>query len=128
MSDARPISTFDEFWPFYLGQHRKPGTRALHFAGSTLGLLLLASAAARRRPSLLLWGLAAGYGLAWIGHFLVEKNRPATFRYPFWSLRGDWKMWALMCRGRMGEEAARLGVQERDGAQRRWEAESDSSS
>jgi hypothetical protein len=109
MSGERRIETFSEFWPFYLSQHRNPGTRALHLAGSGAGLLLTASAIARRRPAYLLYGLAAGYGLAWIGHFFIEKNRPATFRYPLWSLLGDWKMFALACRGRLGAEAERVG-------------------
>lgn len=107
MSERR-METFAEFWPFYVGEHSKPGTRALHVAGSSLGLLFVGLAAARRRPALLLAALAAGYGFAWVGHFFVEKNRPATFRYPLWSFLGDWKMFALTCRGRMGAEIERL--------------------
>jgi hypothetical protein len=107
--EASRIASFEEFWPFYVSQHTKRGTRALHFAGTTLGFLFLARAVASGRPVFVLWGLVAAYGLAWIGHFFIEKNRPATFQYPFWSLLGDMKMYGLMWRGRMTAEAARLG-------------------
>ena len=98
------IADFETFWPFYLSQHRKPGTRALHFIGTTLSLLLLAAAALTGRLYFILWAVVAGYLFAWIGHFFIEKNRPATFQYPLWSLAGDFKMYALMWRGRMTEE------------------------
>lgn|SRR5512142_2352847 len=110
MADDGSIESFSEFWPFYVREHSRPATRALHMAGSALGLLFVASAVARRRPAHLLYGLAAGYGLAWIGHFAVEKNRPATFQHPLWSFMGDWKMFGLAFRGRMGEEMERLGI------------------
>ena len=102
------FSDFEEFWPFYVGQHSKVGTRALHFAGTTLGLLCVAAALADRRPAFLGAGLVLSYGLAWIGHFVIEKNRPATFQHPLWSLRGDFRMYGLMWRGRMTGEAERL--------------------
>jgi hypothetical protein len=107
MSERR-MESFSEFWPFYLREHSKPATRALHLTGSSLGLAFATLAIARRRPLYLIGALAAGYGLAWIGHFFVEKNRPATFRYPLWSFLGDWKMFGLTCRGRMGEEMERV--------------------
>ena len=106
---ARPLATFEEFWPFYVGQHSKEGTRALHFAGTTAGLAWLLAAAALRRPHFLLHALVSAYGLAWVGHFFIEKNRPATFTYPLWSLRGDLKMYALMWRGKMSAEIESLG-------------------
>ena len=110
LDGGRPprIRTFEEFWPFYVGQHRRHGTRALHFAGTTLGFLFLAGAVASARPVFLLWGLVLSYGLAWAGHISIEKNRPATFQYPFWSFVGDMKMYGLMWRGRMTAEAERL--------------------
>ncbi len=103
------IASFKEFWPFYVSQHRRHGTRVLHFAGTTIGLLFLARAVASGRPVFILWGLVAAYGLAWMGHFFIEKNRPATFQYPIWSFLGDLKMYGLMWRGRMTAEAVRLG-------------------
>jgi hypothetical protein len=102
------IPTFEVFWPFYVSQHSKAGTRLLHFIGTTLGLLIAASAVVTARPFLILWALVAGYGFAFFGHFFIEKNRPATFQYPLWSLRGDFRMYGLMWRGRMGAELERL--------------------
>ena len=109
---ARParIATLEEFWPFYVGQHRRRGTRIFHFVGTTVGLLFLVRAVATERPLLLLCGVVSAYGLAWMGHFLIEKNNPATFQYPLWSLRSDLKMYRLMWRGKMTAEAERLGL------------------
>jgi hypothetical protein len=104
------LPTFESFWPFYVSQHSRSGTRFLHFVGTTLGLLLFASAVATARPFLIVWALVSAYGLAWIGHFFIEKNRPATFQYPLWSLRGDFRMYGLMWRGKMGEELVRLSA------------------
>ena len=101
-------STLDEFWPFYVSQHLNPVNRDLHFAGTTLGLLALAAALAAGRPAWLAAALVAGYGPAWIGHFFFEKNRPATFEHPLLSFRADLRMYALMWRGGMGAEIARL--------------------
>jgi hypothetical protein len=102
--------TFWEFWPFYLGEHSRFGTRALHFTGTTLGLLGLGAAVALGRPVLIAWALAGAYGLAWVGHFFVEKNRPATFRHPLWSLRGDFRMYGLTWSGRLHAELENLGL------------------
>ncbi|MCA3217899.1 MAG: DUF962 domain-containing protein [Burkholderiales bacterium] len=88
------FKSFREFYPFYLNEHRNPTCRRLHFVGSTLALLCLVALAATRNPPWLLAGLLCGYGFAWIGHFFFEKNRPATFKYPLWSLMGDWVMYA----------------------------------
>ena len=110
MSSPGRIASFAEFWPFYVGEHSKAGTRALHFLGTTLVLAWIAAALIFGHPVYLLWALLSGYGFAWIGHFLIENNRPATFTYPVWSLMGDFKMYGLMWRGKMAGEAARLGV------------------
>jgi len=95
------LRTFEEFWPFYVSQHRRPSTRALHFAGTTMVLGALLAAVALRSWWWLLAAPVLGYGPAWVGHFFFEKNRPATFTYPLWSLRGDNRMWRLMLLGRM---------------------------
>ena len=95
--------TFAEFWPFYVREHSLPACRALHFVGSTLALAILAGGIFYK-PWLLLAVPVVGYGFAWFGHFVIEKNRPATFTYPLWSLAADWKMWALMLTGRMAAE------------------------
>jgi len=76
----------EEFYPFYKNEHRKTGTRVLHFIGTSLSLLQLAGAAHTRNPRLLVTGILSAYGCAWVGHFFVEKNKPATFQYPLMSL------------------------------------------
>jgi len=93
--------SFSDFYPFYLSEHSRSGTRRLHFAGTLLVLLTLAYALSAQRWAFL-WLLPLfGYGFAWVGHFAVEKNRPATFQYPFYSLAGDFRMFADMIRGRV---------------------------
>lgn len=107
---APRLQSYEEFWPYYVSEHRKPGTRALHVLGTSLVLADLA-AAVLVSPWWLLAAPFAGYAPAWIAHFFVEKNRPATFTYPLWSLRGDFRMFGLTLRGRMApelERAARL--------------------
>lgn len=85
-------ASFREFYPFYLGEHRNVVCRRLHFVGSCVALGLIAAAIAQRNPWWLLGALVSGYAFAWVGHFFFEKNRPATFQYPLWSLMGDWRM------------------------------------
>lgn len=102
------IRSFEEFWPYYVGEHRKPLCRGLHYVGTTVALSLAASAAVTLNPLPLALAPVAGYGPAWIGHFLVERNRPATFTYPRWSLMADFKMLGLAVRGRMRAEVTRL--------------------
>lgn len=107
---ADRIQSFAEFWPFYLSEHRLPACRLLHFVGSTAALAVLAAAIYFRNPWLLLLALLVGYGFAWVGHFGIEKNRPASFKYPLWSFAADWKMWFLMLTGRLGAELSRHGL------------------
>jgi len=95
------MNSFREFYPFYLSEHENRVSRRLHFAGTTIAALLIATAILRGRPWLLLVALLQGYALAWIGHFFFEKNRPATFRHPLWSFLGDWRMWWDVLRGRV---------------------------
>jgi hypothetical protein len=99
--------TFEEFWPFYVREHSHPINRALHFVGTSTAMSVVAAAVLLRRPSLLLLAPIAGYGAAWIGHFGIEKNRPATFKYPAWSLRGDFVMWGKIATGQMDAEIER---------------------
>ena len=88
----RRFASFREFYPFYLSEHRHPVSRRLHFIGSCGVLGLLAAAAVTGNGWLLLAALLCGYGFAWVGHFFFEKNRPATFKHPFYSFLGDWVM------------------------------------
>jgi hypothetical protein len=90
-------SSFAEFYPFYLSEHAQRATRRLHFAGSALSLLCLAVLIATANPWWLLTALVCGYGFAWVSHMTVEKNRPATFKYPLYSFMGDWVMfWQIL--------------------------------
>ena len=106
MSDVPHFETFEEFWPYYVREHSHPMCRAFHFVGSTLVLGVLV-ASIWFGPWLLLAAPIVGYGFAWFSHFTIERNRPATFKYPLWSLIADWKMWFLMLIGRMQPEVAR---------------------
>jgi hypothetical protein len=103
------FSSFAGFWPYYVAQHLHPTNRALHFIG-TSGVLICFAAGFMFSP---LWFLVmpiAGYGFAWIGHFAFEKNRPATFVHPLWSLRGDFRMYRLMWMGQMDPEVQRAST------------------
>jgi hypothetical protein len=104
------MNSFADFWPYYLREHAKPQTRALHYIGTTLVVAIAAFALVTGRWWWLLAMPVAGYFFAWVGHFGIEKNRPATFKYPLWSLAADWKMWAYWLTGRMGGELDRAGV------------------
>jgi len=108
----RKYQSFAEFWPFYLQEHSKPETRVLHYVGTSLVVAIAIFAIAAQAW---LWLIAlplAGYFFAWIAHFMVEKNRPATFTYPFWSLLADFRMWAFWLTGRLGPELERAGVKQ----------------
>ena len=100
MSESR-FRTFSEFYPFYLGEHRNPTCRALHFTGTSLALVLLVAAVVNQRWWLTLAALLVGYAFAWAGHFFFEHNRPATFQYPLFSFMGDWRMWWEILTGRL---------------------------
>ena len=106
------LASYEEFWPFYVSQHRDPTCRRLHFVGTTLVLASFV-AGVLVSPLFFLAAPLAGYGFAWVGHFAFEKNRPATFTYPLWSLRGDFRMYRLMWLGRMEPEVERARTLER---------------
>lgn len=95
MSKGR-FESFDKFYEFYLSEHKSRLCRRMHFAGSTVALLCLAALIATGRPTYIALGFFAGYVFAWIGHFVFEKNQPATFKYPLYSFIGDWKMYWQM--------------------------------
>lgn len=97
----REFKSFAEFWPYYLNEHSKSVTRLLHGLGSLTAIGVVVFVIAIGKWWLFPLALVPGYGLAWIGHFFIEKNRPATFTYPLWSFMGDWKMLALMLLGRL---------------------------
>ncbi len=94
-------ATFREFYPFYLSEHANRTCRRLHFAGSLLVIVIVIAAVASADVRWLLLAPVAGYGFAWIGHFFFEKNRPATFQHPLYSLAGDWVMFWDVLRGRV---------------------------
>lgn len=107
MSESR-IQSFAEFWPYYIGEHRSPICRGLHYFGTGMALLTVTTAAVTGTPWLFAVAFVLGYGPAWVGHFFIEHNRPATFKYPLWSLVSDFKMLGLALRGKMGDEVVRL--------------------
>lgn len=104
------MASFEAFWPYYLGEHARPATRAIRIFGTWAGLAVLG------------WGLALGplwvallapgfvFGTAWLSHLVIERNRPATFIYPLWSLRGDLRLARLAATGRLGAELRRHGL------------------
>lgn len=94
--------SFNEFYVFYLSEHANHNCRRLHFAGTTLVLATLAIAVLARDARWLWLAPVFGYGFAWIGHFVFEKNRPATFQHPLYSFVGDWVMYWEILHGRVG--------------------------
>jgi hypothetical protein len=107
MAEER-IETYAEFWDFYVREHSQPATRLLHFAGTTLGLVLLVWIARTGSWLYLPLCFVVGYAFAWFSHFAIEKNKPATFKYPLWSLVSDYKMVFYMLTGRMNAEVERV--------------------
>jgi hypothetical protein len=107
-AEATDFQSFEEFWPFYVGEHQDPTNRALHYVGTSLAIGTVAAAAVTWNPLWLLATPVVGYAPAWIGHFVIEGNRPASFKHPFWSMRGDLKMLAMALQGKMRAEVERV--------------------
>ena len=108
--DAERFSTFGEFWPHYLREHARPATRAVHIAGTWVALAVLSLGLLAGPWWLVLLAPVVGYGCAWMSHLLIERNRPATFTYPAWSLLGDLRLAWLAATGRLGAELRRNGL------------------
>jgi hypothetical protein len=93
VSESKRYRALNEFYPFYLREHSNRTCRRLHFVGTTTALALLVTAVATQKWWLIVVGLVQGYAFAWAGHFFFEHNKPATFKYPWLSFLGDWRMW-----------------------------------
>lgn len=104
-----PLTTYDAFWSFYLREHSKPLTRTLHYVGTGLVFVFLFAGLAYD-SRLLFFMPVAGYGFAWVSHFFIEKNRPATFTYPWWSLISDFRMFGLWLTGRLKPHLDQAGL------------------
>ena len=104
------IVTYREFWPFYLQEHCQPGTRHLHVFGTGMAAFCLVLLAVSGNVWWLPAAVVGGYGFAWAGHFFVERNRPATLRYPLWSLASDCRLFGLWLAGRLKDEYRRYAV------------------
>ena len=113
MSD-NDFRTFEEFWPFYVKEHSKKSTRVVHFIGTTAAMACVAGGLLTKKRWLLAVAPVAGYGGAWFSHFFIEHNKPATFKYPLWSLRADFVMWSKMVRFQMDDEVERVFREERE--------------
>lgn len=102
------IKTYAEFWDFYVAEHSKPLTRFLHFVGTSLGIVLLVWFLGNGTYLYIPLCFVVGYAFAWFSHFVIEKNKPATFQYPLWSFISDYKMMFYMLIGKMNGEVERV--------------------
>jgi hypothetical protein len=93
--------SFGDFYPFYLSEHSNKVSRRLHFTGTSIAVALLVTAAITQRWWLVAVALVQGYAFAWVGHYFFEHNKPATFRYPAFSLMGDWRLWWEILTGKL---------------------------
>ena len=100
-ASIKSLKSFAEFYPYYLGEHSNRTCRRLHFIGSSLSLLCLVTGLVRGQPMYFLYALLCGYGFAWVGHFVFEKNQPASFKQPLYSFMGDWKMYWQILSGKI---------------------------
>lgn len=96
-----PIKNYSEFYRFYLTEHRSMISRRLHAAGSSLGIYFFSKAIRQRKAKYVAYGLLSGYACAWVGHFVFEKNKPASFKQPLYSFISDWRMLSDIVRGNL---------------------------
>lgn len=96
-----PIKNYSEFYRFYLTEHRSMMSRRLHATGSSVGIYFFSKAIRQRKPKYFVYGLVSGYACAWVGHFVFEKNKPASFKQPFYSFISDWRMLSDIVRGNL---------------------------
>lgn len=110
MTQAPRIKTYREFWPYYLREHAHPETRLWHFVGTGTASVLLVAALVSFSYELFLAAMVVGYAPAWVAHAKIEKNRPATFRYPVWSLVSDFRMAGAWLTGTLEHELEEAGI------------------
>lgn len=96
-----PIKNYSEFYRFYLTEHRSIMSRRLHATGSSIGIYFFSKAIRQRKPKYFVYGLVSGYACAWVGHFVFEKNKPASFKQPLYSFISDWRMLSDIVRGNL---------------------------
>ena len=96
-----PIKNYSEFYRFYLTEHRSMISRRLHAAGSSVGIYFFSKAIRQRKAKYVAYGLLSGYACAWVGHFVFEKNKPASFKQPLYSFISDWRMLSDIVRGNL---------------------------
>ena len=113
MPKKAAIRSYREFWPYYLHEHRQPRTRALHLAGTGVTTALLGAGIVTANVWFVPAAILAGYAPAWFAHFVVEKNRPATLRYPVWSLISDFRMAGIWLTGGLDRELKRAGIRDK---------------
>ena len=113
MTDVDPILSYEEFWKFYVREHSHPKTRWMHFIGTSM-VIGLGIAGLLFSPIYFITMPIAGYSFAWASHFLFEKNRPATFKFPLWSLRADFQMYGYILNGRMNSEVRKYAKKKGD--------------
>lgn len=99
--NPKTFQSFREFWPFYLSQHHHPACRLFHYLGTMTGIFLLIYFISIGNYFAIPLSFIPGYGFAWTGHFVFEKNKPAAFNNPVWSFIGDFKMLFLFLTGKI---------------------------
>ena len=92
--------SFEDFYPYYISEHDHKYTKLMHFIGTSISIYFLIKFILSFNFLFILYALLSGYGFAWVGHFYIEKNKPATFKYPFYSLKGDYKMYLEILQGK----------------------------